>query len=578
MSLVVGTVAAGQDVNFYASVDKNPVSTDDSFTYKVTLENGRGNVQLPQLNDFRVVFGPSKSSSYRIINNKQTSSLSVSYTLRPVKTGKFTIGSAKVQVDGRTYTTDEIEVEVVKGSSAPAKQPSNNRNSEGSSAAEKDNIILTISLNKRKAYIGEQVIATYTLLTRYQNLDVGEMNFPALNGFWKEKLKDEQASWESDYEFINGVPYRKAILKQQVLFPQRSGEIQIDPMEISCVANRSFFRPGTELTIKSNSPKIEISKLPTPAPEGFNGAVGDFNYSAQVNRRKLSANESFTLDVLITGSGNISLLDAPEIEFPADFEIYDPETKDRINVSGAGLRGSRTFQFLAIPRYAGEYEIPEIEFTYFNPTSKKYVTKTAGPFSFDVTGSDGTMPTSAEMNRAKNRITQSGSEIRYIITNPGRMSKSGSEFYGTSTFYATMGAPFVALIAFLVFRKRREALESDYVGTRQRRANRKARKRLRDAEKALKAKDDKNFYAEIFKALYGYLGDKLNIPGSQLSKSIITEKLKHRNVKPETVANLISTLDTCEMARFASTSNKEQSSFYRDTVSLITQMESELSA
>ncbi|MCA1763344.1 MAG: BatD family protein [Flavobacteriales bacterium] len=571
-------MAASQDVNFYASVDKNPVSTDDSFTYKVTLENGRGNVQLPQLNDFRVLFGPSKSSSYRIINNRQTSSLTVSYTLRPVKTGKFTIGQAKVDVDGTTYTSEEIEVEVVKGSSTHAQQPSNKRGSQSSSSAQNENIILTIALNKRKAYIGEQVIATYTLLTRYQNLDVGEMNFPSLNGFWKEKLKDEKASWESDYEFIDGVPYRKAILKQQVLFPQRSGEIQIDPMEISCVADRSFFRAGTELAVKSNSPKIEISKLPTPAPAGFNGAVGDFNYSAKVNRDKLSANESFTLDILITGSGNLTLLDAPEIKFPADFEVYDPETKDRINVSSAGLRGSRSFQFLAIPRYAGEYEIPEIEFTYFNPTSKKYITKSAGPFAFDVTGSDGTIPSSAEMNRAKNRVTQSASEIRYIITDPGKLSDSGSGFYSTSKFYATMGAPFVALIAFLIFRKRRETLESDYVGTKQRRANRKARKRLRDAEKALKAKDDKNFYAEIFKALYGYLGDKLNIPGSQLSKSIITEKLNRRNVKPETVADLIATLDTCEMARFASTSNKEQNSFYRDTVSLITKMESELSA
>lgn len=568
-------VAFGQDVNFYASVDKNPVSTDDSFTYSVTLENGRGNVQLPQLNDFRVVFGPSKSSSYRIINNKQSSTLTVSYTLRPKNTGKFKIGPAKVQVNGRTYTSEPIEVEVVKGSSSPSS--STNRRSNGASSTDKKNLILTIHLSKRNAYIGEQVIATYVLLTRYQNLDVGEMNFPALTGFWKEKLKDEQASWEPNYEFIDGVPYRKAVLKQQVLFPQRPGELQIDPMEITCVANRSFFSQGTELTAKSNSPKIQVSKLPPTSKKSFNGAVGDLTFSAKVSREKLKANESFNLDILINGSGNLSLVEAPKIDFPSDFEVYDPETTDRINASAAGLRGSRAYQFLVIPRYPGAYEIPEIKFTYFNPASKQYITETAGPFSFEVSGDDGAVPTAGEMSRAKNRISSSASDLRYIITNPDRLSARKSTFYGTPGFYGSMGVPFLALIGFLIFRKRRKALESDFVGTRQRRANRKARKRLRDADKALKAGDHKQYYAEIFKGLYGYLGDKLNIPGSQLSKPIISEKLNAAGVKPETIDRLIKTLDTCEMARFASISGREHQSFFQETVNLITQLESELS-
>src|SRR5690554_3240017 len=283
---------------------------------------------------------------------------------------------------------------------------------------------------------------------------------------------------------INGVPYRQAVLKRQILFPQRTGKIQIDPLTISSRVNRSFLNPGEELIMASNSPTIEVMPLPGNAPESYNGAVGDFTFSADIDRTELPANEAITLKITIGGSGNLSLVKEPELKFPPDFETYDPETKDRINVSGAGVSGSRSFQYLIIPRYPGEYEIPEIKFTYFDPNKGNYVTKTQGPFPIKVTG-DGSASAGAGGARPQNTVRQISDEIRYIRIDDTTLELKGGQFFRSIGYYFAIGIPFVGFILFLAFRKKRATELDDVQGTRRRKANKMARRRLKMAETAL---------------------------------------------------------------------------------------------
>jgi hypothetical protein len=486
--------------------------------------------------------------------------------------GTFEIGVAKARVDGKVLTSKPIKIEVVKGRSSSA---SSGASESSPRSTENSNLMLRIQLSKRNVYKGEQLTATYVLLSRYNNLDLGDMDFPTLDGFWTEDLADEQTTWEPNLEMINGVPYRKAILRQQVLFPQRSGRLEIEPVVLTAVVNRSFFNPGKEVTIRSNSASVEVKPLPDGAPASYNGAVGKLDFSATVDRTELKANEAINLTVKISGSGNLNLIDMPEVEFPQDFEVYDPETADRVSVTPSGVRGSRSFQYLIIPRYPGEYTIPELSFSYFDPARGEFVTESDGPFQFLISDDRGNIPAEAT-RRPKNRVEQSGLDIRYIMTDPMALNEKRSHFYGSPGFWSLAAGPFVLLFVFLVYRRRKEALDRDVVGRKRRRASTMAKKRLRAAEKALKESDTKKFYEEIFKAVYGYLGDKLGIGIGQLSKPMLRSALERKGVNEATINEVNYVIETCEMARFAPVTEVSDDVFYKRTAELIENLEEKL--
>ncbi len=567
----------GQEASLVATVDKNPVSVSDVFTLKITLTNGKGNIETPDLNDFRVVFGPSRSSSYRIVNGQQSSSITFSYTLKPKDVGTFEIGVAKSNVDGKVLTTSPIKIEVVKGASTSSSSGQYQRGSTQATQAPStnQNLLVKTQISKSSVYKGEQIVVSFVLLSRYNNIDLGEMDFPTFDGFWTEEFPERQTSWEPNLEIINGVQYRKAILRQQVIFPQRTGTLQIEPLTLSANVNRSFFNPGENITVRSNSPSITVKELPDGAPKSFNGAVGTFDFSATVDKTEAKANEPINLKVKVTGAGNLRLIDEPKFKFPEDFEVYDPETDDRITVSTGGVRGSRSFQYLIIPRYPGEYSIPQLEFSFFNTTTGKFQTATAGPFDFNISDDDGNVP-SAGTPRAKNIVEQSGLDIRYIITDANLLSATRSQFFGTPLFWAGTAGPFALLLIFLIYRRRKEALDKDVRGRKKRGASRMAQKRLKAAEAALKSGDSTVFYQEIFKALYGYLGDKLGIPIGALSRQKILSELQRSGVKEATVNDVTYVIDTCEMARFAPVTETSDEVFYKRTAELIETLEGRL--
>jgi hypothetical protein len=318
-----------------------------------------------------------------------------------------------------------------------------------------------------------------------------------------------------------------------------------------------------------------VKALPDGAPASFNGAVGNLDFAATVDKKEAKANEAINLKVKITGSGNLGLIDEPDFKFPEDFEVYDPETDDRISVNEGGVRGSRSFQYLIIPRYPGQYEIPELKFSFFNTSTGKYQTSTAGPFEFSISDDQGNVPT-AGASRPKNIVEQSGLDIRYIITDEQRLGAKRSQFFGTPLFWAGAAGPFALLFIFLIYRRRKEALDKDVKGRKKRGASRMARKRLKSAEAALKAGNSSLFYQEIFKALYGYLGDKLGIPTGELTRSKIVSELNKNGANEATINDVTYVIDTCEMARFAPVTEVSDEVFYKRTAELIENLEERL--
>ncbi|MEM9053615.1 MAG: BatD family protein, partial [Bacteroidota bacterium] len=372
-----------------------------------------------------------------------------------------------------------------------------------------------------------------------------------------------------------GVQYRKAIIKRQILFPQRSGAIELEPFVLSANVNRSFFNPGENITVRSNTPTITVKELPGGAPTSFKGAVGEFDFSASVDKNELKANEAINLKVKVTGSGNLRLIDVPPFQFPDDFEVYDPETSDRISVTAGGVRGSRSFQYLIIPRYPGEYNIPEMEFSFFNPSTGKYQSAKAGPYDFSISDDEGNVPT-AGAKRPKNIVEQSGLDIRYIITDKNLLSATRSQFFGTPLFWAGSAGPFALFLVFLGYRRRKDALDSDVKGKKRRGANKMARKRLKAAEAALKSNDSPLFYQEISKALFGYISDKLGIPIGQLSRSRILSELEKNGIEASVVNDVTYVIDTCEMARFGPVTEVSDDIFYKRTAELIENLEGKI--
>lgn len=572
LAFLMAGFAKAQDPVFTASVDKNPVGLNDVFSLEITLENARGEITPPDLSDFSVIFGPARSSSLRIINGRQSSTLSLTYTMRPRSVGTFEIGIAKVTVNGKVLTTSPIKVEVVEGSSRPSAQSPTGATRGSVQEREDPNIMVRIELSKNRAYKGEGIVATYVLLSRYTNFNLRDVNFPTLDGFWSENVQSDQTRWERTLVTVNGLSYRKAVVRRQVLFPQRTGTLKLEPFSLTGMVNRSFINPGTEVDVRSNSPTIEVLPLPRPEPETFHGAVGNLETGVSIDRTEVEANEAIKLKINVTGTGNLKLISAPEISFPKDFEVYDPEITDRINIGAGGVRGARTFTYLIIPRYAGSYQIPEINLTHFDPGKKDYVTTTHGPFDIEVSGSQaGASAPGAAV--AKSRVENSATDIRYIVTDSDRLERKGQMFFGKFGYWTLLSAPPILLVVFVFVMRRREELEGDVVGKMRRRAKRVAKSRLKTAENALKASESKQFYAEVSRALFGYLSNKLGIPPGQLTKSGIADELRRRKISEEVIEEVMHVLTVAEQARFSPTKQEADEMFYRRSAALIEKLE-----
>jgi hypothetical protein len=573
--LMFGTEAAfAQDVTFQGSVDKNPVGVNDQFTLTFSLSSsgagGGQNMKLPDLGNFRMMSGPNQSSSMQFINGAVSSSVSYSYVLAPKEIGKFTIGSASIDVGGKTYHSNPISLEVVKGSPKPKQQAAAPDDISGQIG---DNLFLRATVSKTHIIQGEQVNLAYKLYSRVSLLDVREDKASNLVGFWGEELERPKDAPPA-VEVVNGKQYRVFTIKQMALFPTQSGTLEISPMALKAnvqVQTRrsldpfdSFFSNpfgrSAVVDIKSEPVKIKVDPLPPGAPLDFKGAVGKFAMSTAVDKKSTRTNEPVTLKVTISGTGNIKLLESPAVELPSDFEQYSPKVSDNISRPEGLVSGSKTFEYLLIPRYPGLKVIKPVTFSYFDLGKKEYVRLRSPQIELNVEqGAASPAPLVAGGSQEDVRLLSQ--DIRFIKVGQTAFLRPGEHLYSTPGFIVLLLLPLAALAGAFVYSRQRQAVLQDQVGYRNRKAMKVAQKGLKQAAYLLKesagtpnTKQRLRFYAEVSRALWKYLGDKLNIPQADFSVEGAIAGLSRRDVGADLQQSLRMVLESCDMARFAPTS------------------------
>lgn len=587
--LLLIAVSSFAQIEFTAGASHSAVKTGDRFQIQFTVNTSVSNFKGPDLSDFRVLSGPNQSTNMSWVNGKTSTTLSFSYVLMALKEGDFTIGAASVSANGETYKTNPIKINVGKG--VQVQQNTNQNTNTGSNntkqANTSDDLYIKASVNKSQVYQGEQIIATYQLYTRVSIAGNELVKNADLNGFWSQDIDLGESQWTQ--EIIGGYRWRVATIRKIVLFPQRSGDLEIDPLEMKFIVQQrvqgggqsvfdQFFGrvENIEYSLKSKPIKIKVLPYPEPKPDGFEGAVGDLEMVVDVTNNEVMANEAVNIKVKISGKGNINLIENPKINFPSDFETYDPKIIDNVKTTASGVSGTKVFDFLVIPRHEGQFKLDPISFSYFNPATKKYTTITSDPININVLKSDGSTSDNVVFSSPnKEDIEVLGEDIRYIHTNQTNITTAKQEFYGSWKFYLLLFlAPLLFLITF-IFRNKIRVAQSDVVKVKSKKASKVATKLLVSAKNSLAANNKKAFYEDISKALFGYIGDKLNIAAAELNQSNIKEKLLAIHVSEQTTQQLMDTIELCDMARFAPVSISEQE-VYNKAEAIINQIEQEV--
>lgn len=554
---------------FTASVNKNKVEPGETFKLDYTINAMGKNFTPPSLNDFNVYSGPNQSSSMTIVNGNVSQSLTFTYYLSAKKEGKFTIEPAMIQVGGNTFQSNSITIEVVKGSSS--QQTQNYQGTTGVPSST-ENLFVRTSVSKTKAYMGEQITLTHKVYTRMNLKGFQDAKFPSFNGFWVQD-SDKPKQYEITHENIDGITYNVVEIKRAFLFPQRTGKLHIEPVKVDCIVREKtgkrydpfeqffgydpFFSFDTYkdalYSIKSNDLTIEVLPLPeNNKPANFSGAVGNFSLHIGIDKEKVKENEGVNLKITITGRGNIKLIDAPKIDFPVEFETYEPKTNETISTAPSGISGTKTFEYLFIPRHEGFYKIKPNDFSYFDPEKKTYVSLPSKEFSITVEKEEGSAAGRNPMipSVAKEDVKVLNSDIRFIKTNFS-IKKKDKFFFNSPLFIAGFSVPPLLFLAFLIARREHIRRNSDLVAVRRRKASSIAKKYLSIAEKLMKKNDKENFFMNVLAALYNYLGNKMNIPASQQSRERVVDALKEKNIPDEIIHELIKLMDECEFVRYA---------------------------
>lgn len=568
--LLIGYAAMADNVRFVME-GPEAVAMGEQFRLGFTLNDRGTDLQLPDLSNFDVLMGPStsQSSSFQMINGKTTQSVSFSYifVLRAKKEGKFTIRPASIKVDGKTYESNPLEIQVVKGQpqqqAGSAQQNDQEKEAVPAGNISKDNLFVRVVLDKTNVSKGEQILATIKLYIS-QNVPLNgfdEVKLPTYEGFWTKEIEvPQQVNFTR--EVYNGKIYQAGILKKTILFPQQTGSIRIDPFEITCLIRQrirpqqgffdDFFDNYTVVKAKvvSDPITVNVRDLPNP-PEKFTGAVGNFSLTSEIDKTNVASNEAVTLKLTVSGSGNLSLINAPKLELPQDFEAYEPKTSDRTVANDNGLSGTVSFEYLFIPRFAGNFTIPAVEFVFFNPNTRQYETRKTEAYQMTVTKGSDDQNASVMSSYSKQNVTMIGKDIRFIKQNKSKLKPKGSSFFGTFEFYSIYVLSLIAFAIVFVLNRKKIKESANLALVRNKRANKVALKRLKDAARFLKNNQAEQFYESVIKALWGYLSDKLSIPVADLNREKASAALLEKSIDQNTVNELMKIIDDCEFARYA---------------------------
>ncbi len=601
---------AGEQVSFTGSA-RREVKVGEQFEIVYQVNAKARNFIPPDFKGLTVLTGPntSSSTSVEIINGKMSQSYTLTYSfiVMAQKEGSIDIAPAHVKVDGKKYASNSLHINVVKGNVATARQHAQRatqRNSRPESTVSQQNIsnkdvFVRATVNNKKPYLGQQVVVTYRIYTRVPVSNLAIQKVSSFKGFWSKDLLADNASLQQHNETINGQRYVVATIRKLALIPQQSGKLSIDPMELDCNVqiriqqkrsnasdpfddffNDPFFNQNVRNIKKklvSNPVNIVVKPLPEKGkPTCFAGAVGNFSFKSSVDKTNLSTNDALTLSISVNGSGNIELIDPPKVNFPPDFETYDPKITSHINKGKEGVSGSKKFEYLAIPRNPGDFIIKPVRFCFFNPHDGKYHIFHSDTLHIHVKKGKGSGGIVYSGNMQED-IRFLGKDIRHIKEGPYDFKKVNHYFFGSTLYIALAFLPILLLVIVLILWKYLENRKANVSLLKNRKAKKVARQRLMKAQKMKKSNNDTGFYDEIAQALWGYIADKFNLPSSDLSMDTVKEVLAQKKVNDETIKGFIDTLNNIEFARFApGDARGKMENIYSEALQAIMQAEKSL--
>jgi len=580
--------ASAQDVQLTSEAPR-AVRVGEQFRLTFTVNARPSSFNAPDIKDFYVLSGPnqSTSSSFQRINGRTSQSITISYTyyLQATKPGKFTIDPAKVVVENKEYTSNLSEVEVVgEQQAAPAQQGQPSQSEQPSSDVPQEELYVQVLTNKKSVYQGEHIIATIKLYTRVGISGFGSSEMPDFAGFWTQDIETPQQI-NLQRENVNGVIYNTGIIRRLILFPQKSGEIEIKPFKLETyvqkrVTQRSIFGPSytnVSVHLESKPVKINVESLPGGKSSSFSGAVGTISMSSSIDKTDVVTNDAITFKINIKGNGNIKLIDPPKIDFPPDFETFDPKISSNVKNTTSGQSGSKTFEYLIIPRHAGNFRIPPMTFSYFDVPSGQYKTLRSTEYNITVQKGDSEESVGVVSGLSKEDLQILGSDILFIKSSKFKLVPVGKIFFGTTGFWFFYGGAVIAFLFVVTFWRRYIKRRQNIELVRNKKANKMARERLKQAAKHLKQNAPENFYESVLKAIWGYISDKLSIPVSDLSKESARKSLSEYVSDEELIENILSIIDECEMARYSpSSDDSRMEKLFTETARVISKTEQNL--
>jgi len=576
--LAISSLSFAQ-VKFEANLSKNKLGINERLRVDFEMNQDGDNFKPPSFNGFTVVGGPNQSVSNSWINGKRTYSKTYTYFLAPQGRGEYTVGQAEITVEGNTYKTSPVKVEVT----AAVETPTDGNNSDFVAS---ENLHLVAEISNPNPYLNEAITIVYKLYVSPQ-ISVSnwrEMDSPVYQDFWSQNIDIKQLNIESG-EF-EGEPYRFVVLRKTILYPQKIGELEIEPLTLSVSVNvpsdrRDIFggRLFTTIdkTVAAGKRTIDVKALPQAnKPAGFTGAVGKFDFKVTADKSKLAATESMTLKVEVKGNGNLKLFELPELQVPASLEKYEPERTENVRTDLNGTQGSIIDNYTIVAMQKGKFPIPSLSFSWFDLESKSYKTTNSGEILLDVSNA----PAGAAINSGssnsepRQRVELNQNQFKYISLSTNLKPVNSGSFFGSLEFWSLLSFPFILVLIGVLLGKKREALASDIIGKKMKKANKLARKYLSEAKRNIG--DQKAFYLTLERALHNYLKAKLHIQTREMSKERIRELLAERNAKPETTKDFIALIESCEFARYTPSSNVEMQRDYENAARVISELDKQL--
>ncbi|MFL9845423.1 BatD family protein [Flavobacterium rhizosphaerae] len=574
-----------QEVEFTAKPSRTSVGINERLRVEFSMNKDGDNFSPPSFDGF-TANGPSQMISNSWVNGKRSFSKTYSYLLIPTKKGTFTIGQATIEIDGQTYKTSPFKVVVGDAVQQPNQQRNPYAYGNADSGDPNEGIHLVAEISNTSPYVNQPLNVVYKLYVS-PNKSVSnfwEVESPQYNDFWSQieivdgnNMKVEQGTYK-------GEPYRYVVLRRTVLYPQKSGRLEIEPLVVKLVTEvptgqRDFFgRPLTqqmETQATTGKNYVTVKALPDAGrPVDFTGAVGKFDFKVTPSKTTIDNGESIQLTVSVSGKGNLKLFTLPKPVVPSALEMYDPEHKEDVSVPLSGMQGSVTDTYTIVPTNKGKYPVKAMSFSWFDPSTGKYHTETADEIMIDVLKVPENAAVAANPQQGQKQQATSADQFRYIATSTSLKAMGRNDFFGSTLFYALLAAPFLLLPVVVLARRKKEAYDSDVEGNKIRQNNKLARKYLGQAKKQLGSKEP--FYLALEKALHNFLKAKLSIETSEMSRDNIRELLLSRQADPDTVNDFSRIMDNCEFARYAPSSETAMQKDYNDAVAVITNLQKQM--